>query len=131
MEVLQAVSKQLRLNAGVTALVGTKVYPYVAPAGVDGPYITVVKSSGRRWSTHEGGKTLVAPRISVVSWAASYDQAVSIANAVVTCLRDFSGSLGGGLTVQDVMFVDEHSLHDPSRMYGEVRDFNVMYQEVI
>jgi hypothetical protein len=50
----------------------------------------------------------------------------------MACLKWKSGVIGGseGVPVQRISPEGDYSVHDTFGMYGEVRDFQVLYQEV-
>lgn len=80
--------------AGVTALVGTRVFPGVIPQGAAQPAIVYAKRSRNRQQLFCGTDGLKQTRVDIDCYATSYRQSVLLANAVTAALEDFSGTMG-------------------------------------
>lgn len=130
MNLLQSIIQLLLANAQVRSLVGDKVFPHVAPAGTESPWIVVVRMGGHRLATHDRKREVVYNRISVISWSNSPDEAILAANTVVGALKYKQGTYSG-VEIQGILLDNDFSMYDPNQLYGEVRDFQVMYKEVI
>lgn len=83
-----AVRNLLVNDPGVTAYVGTRVYPHGAATDPDWPYITyVIPLSTREEYVHgEDGPPLIFVRFQVDWWCTSYAQAVELGDEVMRVL---------------------------------------------
>lgn len=73
---------KLKSMAGVTALVGTRIYPMKVPQGAVLPFITYRRISRTPVNWVRGTSTTNFLRIQVNCWAANYDGALALAAAV-------------------------------------------------
>ncbi|MDH4319950.1 MAG: DUF3168 domain-containing protein [Desulfobulbaceae bacterium] len=97
---------RLKGFAGLTALVGARIYLGTVPQGQPRPAVTlqlvsVVPTGDMR--SHECERS----RWQVSAWGDTYTQARTTATQVVAALSGFSGSLGGVATVQQIFFDDQ------------------------
>lgn len=91
-EALRAI---LASDAGVAALVSSRVYWGLAPQSVTGDFLALYVVSGNR-DYHMGGASgLRETRVQVDCWASSYGAAKTIARAVESAISGFSGSQSG------------------------------------
>jgi hypothetical protein len=74
-------------DAGVTALVSTRIYPSLAPEGVTHPYITYQVITGTRLSTITGVGDATRKRIQMSCHANTYSVAKSVSAAVEAALE--------------------------------------------
>ena len=107
-EVEAGIFGRLSGQTALTNLVGTKIFPGMAPPRTAMPYITYFKVSDYRVHAMRGDPGLAGPRIQVDVWSTSFTQAKSISIQVRTALQDFSGSTGG-VAFQRIFFEDENS----------------------
>ena len=100
--------------AGVTALVGTDIYPGAAPQGVNFPFVVYSTSSD---PTNQ--KDVVSPidvnSVSEVCYAKTYRSAHLIAAAIRTALDNYSGTaasvvirLAWFTSESDADFIEDH-----------------------
>lgn len=108
-EVEQGIFARLSGQAGVTNLVGKRIYTGTAPQGHNLPYITLFKVSEDRPHAMIIDPGIVRPRIQVSCWSTDYSNVKSISNAVRTALQDYSLTTGG-ITFQRILFEDETNL---------------------
>lgn len=106
----------IEANAGVTAIVGDRIYPLIVPpqalAGDDRrPCLVYATTSVSRDLTFCATSALKAERFSVDCYAASYDGAKALAEAVIAALVDYSG-VSGGSTISAVHLENEIDLMD-------------------
>lgn len=100
MELQAALYYHLTHNSAVAALVGTRVYPRFAPAGVSLPNIVYKKVSRVQKRAHSdqpgsGQKHLVYRRIQIDCTADTSDGADALAKAVREALDSYHGTMGG------------------------------------
>lgn len=121
----------LAAQAGISALVGTRIYPLVAPEGAVMPCIVYQRIGGSRVVSHSGDSELARPRIQVSAWAETYDEAKSIAEAVVAATSGYSGTWGsvsiGAVEVED----GPDDYDEATRLYRKINDLIVYFTEVL
>lgn len=124
----EALYTHLTTHAGLTALVGDRVYPLALPGGVTLPAVTYQRISGPRERSHDG-RRLAHPRYQVTVWAETYLAARAVAEQVRLALDGFVGQLGG--TVQaTALLEDDRELRDPQTTWVQVPiDFTIWYGE--
>ena len=98
-------------NAGIAALIGTRVYPGIIPQSGVQPCIVYNKSSRSRQQLFCGTDGLLLTLLEIDCYADSYIQSVALANAVTSALQDFSGDMNG-TTVPRIFLENEIDLSD-------------------
>ncbi len=107
----EAVLRSALLASGtVTALVGSRVYPLVAPASASLPYATWRRAGIQREQTLANPMGMPRVTVEYQIFAATYDQAREAADAIRSILDGYGGTL-------DNTVVDQVSLEN------EVDDF--------
>jgi len=97
-DILSSLTSFLLLDANVTALVSTRIYPEKLPAGsTDNPttmpaltYQLIDEPVG---TTHDNNQTFKA-RIQLDAWGGSYKSAHSVADALHTSMQGYRGAMG-------------------------------------
>lgn len=117
---LQAVRDVLLADAGVSALVGTRLFPSVAPQGVARPFVVLTLVSAAPYHTHDDvpADLLEAARVQVRAYGSEY----VATHAVATAVDDVLGALAGepvSATRESMSdgYEDETSLHFVSADY--------------
>lgn len=96
MVIEEALYEHLKTNAGVSALVGSRIYPIEAPQEATQPYIVYQRISGPRLRSHGGPSGLAHPRFQFTGVAATYPSLRSVMNALRAAFDGFRGVMGGG-----------------------------------
>jgi hypothetical protein len=124
-----ALLSELQATPGVTALVGARIYPGVAPQNATAPYITYERVSQRVEHDLNGGGSLCVARMSYLCHAATYAAAKSAGAAIVAALDERRGVMGG-VTVGAILSEMEADagFDDELRMHVVAVDFRVLYQ---
>jgi len=73
---------RLKADPGVTALIGTRVYPFPAPVNADLPLIVYSLVIGVYENILDGGSSHVANRVQINCWDNSYKTVQDLADAV-------------------------------------------------
>jgi hypothetical protein len=109
-----ALYAHLSTYAGLTALVGTRIYPQPMPQNVTLPAVTYQRIDGVRDDayTRAVGSTYV--RVQLNAWAKTYLQADAIRTQLRTAMRAMA--TGGGLTVHDVRLGTDMDDYDPDTL---------------
>lgn len=98
-----ALYAELTGNAGVAAIVGTKIYPAGSvPSSASLPYLSYQKISNEHVNYQGGSASLGRPRMQIDCWAASGKAAVELYEAVKSALDNFSGTMGSGANTATV-----------------------------
>jgi len=106
-----AVVAILELDAGVTALVGTRIYPKVLPQNVTYPAIRYQRISTARGQfrvmTRSGGKaTRQQPRFQLDSYGLTESSVQAVAAAVRAALDGYAG-VAATLKIDQILIEDE------------------------
>lgn len=108
----ESITYLLKNTAGVSALVGTRVYPDLAPANAALPYIVwAVESETEEQTFSSPTGNLRMTRISIECWAdrmaTGTKTARDIAEAVRTALVNYTGTpVAGGKTILAVVDIE-------------------------
>lgn len=120
----------LLANTAVAVIVGTKIYPVLAPKEVVAPFLVYSKVSGSRLMTHNGFANSQTPRLQVSCYAPRYLTsgteigARSLAEVVKTALEAWQGSD----KIQVVAIENDPDLIDPdTKLFHVPVDFFVVY----
>lgn len=91
----QAVYERLKNNAGVSALVGSRVYAEKAVQGVVLPCVVYQRiGTSERLLYHAGKVPAALSRFQIDCWAKTPLLALQVSAAVVNCLHGWRGSQG-------------------------------------
>ena len=74
-------------DSGVSSLIGTRVYPNLAPEGAANPLVTYQLVAGSREATIAGVGDAVRKRIQLSCHANTYSSAKAVAAAVISALE--------------------------------------------
>ncbi|MEW5921568.1 MAG: DUF3168 domain-containing protein [Bacillota bacterium] len=134
MVIEEALYAYLSSHVGLTALVGSRIYPLVMPQGTTLPAVTFSKVSGPRVHAMQHDAGLAYPRFQVSCWGSTYKQAKEVAAQVRAALQDFKGTMGGpgGAEVSGVFLEDETDLYEPNtQIYHVALDFIIWHNEAV
>jgi hypothetical protein len=121
-------------DADVTSIIGHQVYPHLAPATADMPFVTWRRTGNSREQTFGG--PMGVPKVSVdfVMFAPSYLTARKLADAVRAVLDGYTGSFDN-TTVRQVSLeseTDDLVSLDGSEVpnaYAVTQSFDILWQE--
>jgi len=112
----EALFAHLKAHAGLSALIGTRIYPLVLPQNPTLPAITYQKISrvGERAMSSPTPRVARA-RFQISCWGTSYASVKDVAEQVKAALQDYSGLMGGsgGVQVLDVNVANEQDIYEP------------------
>ena len=91
----EAVVVRMGGDAGLTALIGTRLFPLRVPQDADMPAIAYQKISSPKTHSHSGSSHLAQSRIQFTCEADDYATAKAVANAVRDCWDGFAGTVDG------------------------------------
>ena len=98
--------RTLREDAGLSALVGSKVFPLAIPAGNYLPCVTFQRLGGRPANTLAGPSGLEEIDLQIDVWARDYDEAKAIAKAVRSAMPPRGPQFGAHLIEDQDLYED-------------------------
>lgn len=112
----QAIYNYLSGYAGLTALIGTRLYPVTLPQGSTLPAVTYQRVSSVRMRTFGAARLGRVVRVQFTVWAASYASRHAIAEELTTALEGYDGLMGGagGVVVLAVQGDNELDDYEPT-----------------
>lgn len=130
-----AIRNALVTNAGVSALVGTKVFPVLAPASASLPFITWRRTAVQRQHSLSGPVGLPTVILSVDVFAETYEACRDVCDAVRQCL-DGWGGVFNDVSVRNVSLTNEADGFvtlaggDLPPVYTVQMTFAILWQEI-
>jgi len=82
----QALQSRLTSYSGLSALVGTRVYPVIAPQGATRPFVTYQRISGDRMDGMTQAHGIAEPVIQIDCWGNTYTSVKAVAAQVRAAL---------------------------------------------
>jgi hypothetical protein len=115
-------------TAGLTALVGTRIYPIVAPESPVYPLVTFAEIAHDKVKTSGGTSGNMNEALYQFScWADTYASARAVANQVITALEDYSGTYDS-TTIQFSYYDSENEMFEPTtKKFNIPIDFTIWY----
>uniref|UniRef100_A0A6M3KE64 DUF3168 domain-containing protein n=1 Tax=viral metagenome TaxID=1070528 RepID=A0A6M3KE64_9ZZZZ len=130
-EVEQGVFARLSGQAGVTAIVGTKIYPLIAPPDASLPFVVCTKISDIKHHAVSNDISLTVARVQVDSMSTSHAQAISLSHAVRVALQDYAGTTGGvgfqRIFLEDRTNLSEFDIDSGKTTHRISQDFKCWY----
>ena len=124
-----AIYAQLSGDAGVTALVGARIYAQRLPQRPTLPALSYTSISKIRPQAMGVATGLSETRVQVDAWATDYATVRGLADAVRAALERARGSIGG-VTVQDILPENEgDALDDEGTRYRVSLDWRVWHED--
>jgi hypothetical protein len=97
-----AIYTLLTTNTGFTAVVGTKVYPIIAPNDTQSPYVVIERDFSVEYT--RDGQSHNESNLEITVLGTSYNQSVSIAVIIDNILNFYSGS-SSGIEIKDIRLI--------------------------
>jgi hypothetical protein len=114
-------TKIYTLLSGVVAVVGTRIYPLVAPQEAELPLIVYTRiSSGREYSM-DGYSNLENPRMQIDCFAGTYAEVKTLSEAVVSAMR--------AATTFSVASDNPIEFYEDDETYRISTDFSIWHEE--
>lgn len=116
--------------AGLTALVGSRIYPVSMPMGTALPAVTYQRISGPRVHAMGADPGLQYPRIQVSSRSDDAEEVKNVAEEVRLALQNYSGTVAGVVIQKAILDTDRDLPYDPAtKSWGFAADFIVWAEE--
>ena len=135
MSLLTALTSHLLSDAGLSALVGARIYPEKMPASTSAtpntmPLVTYQLIDEPVTTTHDR-QVLPRARIQIDAWGGSYKSAHTTASAVFAALHGYRGALGDqSVNVGSIFCTSKRDASDPNvELFRVSQDFTVHYKE--
>lgn len=128
MEIEVAIYSLLSGDAGVAALVGTKISPLSKKQDSDLPAITFRRVSTGRFPAMSVDASVVKGRFQVDCWAATYASARALKAAVKSAMSRWRTTTG--ITVHDTFMISEIDFFEQdTKQFHIAIDFEINYNE--
>jgi Protein of unknown function (DUF3168) len=127
----EAVRARAAAHAGLTALVGTRVYPVRLPPGAMYPAVTYFRLPGENFHAHGADVDIVKVRLQVSAWAGSYLTARAVAAQVKAAFSRWRETIAG-VEVLDSLQEDGDGIdlyEEEAQVHHVAQDFDVFYRE--
>ena len=109
----KAIYTILTEDAGVSAVVGNKVYPQIAAQGAAFPFIVYVLQDNSPSDTKSGVSTLDEIRYDIVAAAETYASLSSLTERIRLALDRYTGTVNG-IVIDSIQFIDLDVDNDPA-----------------
>lgn len=126
----EALYTRLSTFAGLSALVGTRVYPAMAPQQPTFPLCTFQRISSMRVHAMGADVGLANPVVQVTAWGRTYTESANVAGQVRAALQDYAATVGG-VEIQRIFIDNETDLgfDREGGAWGRAIDFSVWHRE--
>jgi hypothetical protein len=118
-------------DAGISALIGTRIFPLILPQATSFPALTYQRISGERMHSHDGPSGLAGPRIQIDTWATSYIGAKQLADLIRQRIDGFKGTVGSD-EIEGIFMDTEREFYEDGdllKLFRVSMDFFVYYDE--
>ena len=121
----------LKAQAGVSGIVGTRVFPHRKPRGKVSPFIVFQRDDTERVFSLSGHSGLTEATIQLGCWADTYLAAKQLADAVRLVVDGYQGAMGT-FDVRRAHIVAENDTADLRPSNKEMEEFGVfMWVEIL
>jgi hypothetical protein len=127
-----ALYNYLSTYAGLTALIGTRIYPVLEPQNVKYPALVFQQISGPRVHAMGDDPGITYPRYQFTAWAEKHTEAVAVAKQVRLAFENYSGTMGGegGVTIYHAEVDNQFSDHnEQTNKYCSIVDVIIWHGE--
>lgn len=129
--IAEALKSQLAGHVGLSALIGTRVYPGQLPQKPTLPAVSYFTLANDRLYRHGGPSGDAEPVFQIDIWADTYALARSVAEQVRLAMNAFTGTVSG-VWVHHAKCVGERDLYeDETRIQHIAIDFEVAHREAV
>lgn len=119
---------RLSTFAGLAALIGTRVYPNIAPQNATRPFVSYRRVTSDRPPAMGSDSGVVRARFQFDTFADEIDSALAVRDQIRAALKRWRDV--GPPVVQDTFLVTEIDLYeDDSRIHHLADDYEVNYRE--
>jgi hypothetical protein len=132
----QVLSTILVSDPTVAALVGTRVYPVIAPAAADLPFVTWRRSGVQRQHTLAGPMGMPTVILSIDAYAVTYEAVRDLADRIRIALDGHGGAASDSVVVQHVSLDNETDGFiqlaggELPPVYSVTQTYSIIWQEI-
>lgn len=125
----KALYTRLSGYAGLSALVSTRIYPFIAQQKSARPYLTYQRVSTVRPSAMAVDIGIAQARFQIDAWGDTYDSVKSVSEQVRAALQRFSGTVSA-VDILDIYIDNEQDLfEDDAKIYRVSQDYTIFHRE--
>jgi len=125
----KAIYNILTNSIGVTNLVGTNIFPEIAPPDINPPYIVYSVISNSPTEVKENGNQLDTAQVEIYSFETTYVKAVDLGVMVRTSLdRRRSPGVGGfgGVQINSIEYTNEQmDVNEKRDIWVSIQDYSI------
>ena len=129
MEIGKAIYNILANNSDINTLVGTRIFPNVAPQTTQFPFIIYDITGVRPNDTKDGASTLDTNDVMISCYSKTYSQASDLAKKIRIAMDRINQGDYGGETIQSSQFQTYNDIFDDtsgdSGIYRKALDFEI------
>lgn len=130
----EGLTAHLKANAGLTALISTRIYPAFIAQTSSLPCLTYQRISTPRVITHDasGATGTAHPRFQFDAWAETNASAKAVIDALRAALNGYKGTMGtvNPVTVQAGIIDDERYEYSPEvKLHRYSADYIIWHEE--
>lgn len=118
MTINEALYSYLSTHAGLSALVGLRIYPLFLPQNVTYPAVVITEIDLTPKHAMGADVSLYEVRFQFSCWGDTKSSVDSVKAQVISALRDYSGTMGGagGVVVQRIFYESETEIYEPESL---------------
>lgn len=125
MKVGKAIYNILSSNGAVSAIVGTKIYPELAPTGIDAPYVVYSVVSNSPSDTKNKNGDIDVASIEVYCFEDKYSKAVDLGVSVRAALDRKTGTYNT-IEIQSTNYVNEQmDVNEARKLWAAIQDYSI------
>jgi len=131
MSIESGIVSVLRADGTVSGIISTRIYPLKLKEGYALPALSYQRvSSVREHNIDVGPIGFAWARFQIDSWAESYTDVRSLAEAVRQCLDGYKGTMGG-VNAGGICIKSERDLFEEgTEIYRVIQDYLIPYHEI-
>jgi len=124
-----AIYDLLSTDAGVSAIVGTRIYPLLIEQGADMPAIAYTLISNTRVPALNADTTITEARVQVDLYGNTFDSVVLLADAVRVAAQRYAGTNATVVILDIIIESESHSRDDTADLFRVSTDLMIIYRE--
>jgi len=130
MTVGKAIYNILTNDATVSGIVGTNIFPEIAPPNIDVPYIVYSVLSNTPSDSKEDGGAVDVSNIEVYNFQSTYNNAIDLGVAVRAALDRKNGTYGG-VKLQSIQYANEQmDVNETRHIWVSIQDYSVRTKNI-
>lgn len=119
----------LQTQAGLTALVSTRMYPVRMPQSPTLPALVIQKVARAREYSQSGDSNLANPTYQIRCWAETHEDAVALQVQVEGALSAFSGTMGSETVYSAFIENVIDDFEEETGLYSQIVDVDFWHKD--